>query len=68
MYESDYLLLLSKKTLKGGKKAAEGACGYFGCVHKFLHLLVRWDTYHTTVTIRAISGNGNRNLARQESF
>lgn len=58
------------KKKQGGKKkkVEERACGYFGCVHEFLHLLVRWDTYHTTVTIRAIRGNGNRNLALLESF
>lgn len=53
---------------KKKKMGAARACGYFGCVHEFLHLLVRWDTYHTTVTIRVIRGNGNRKLARQESF
>lgn len=60
--ELDYLRLLSIK------RAKEGGGGCFGFVRKFLHLLVRLDTYHTTVTAEAISGNGNKNLARQEKF
>ena len=56
----------SAKKKRGG--GAERACGDFWCVQEFLHLFVRWDSYHTTVTIRVIRGNGNRKLARQESF